>query len=1359
MRTVRTSHFRRNLLLGTALVGSVIAGYGRRASAGFCYGAETYTCVAPAGADATQTLSGAPLRVDTTSGFGITVASGNAFTLTGFGGIDFTDANASSIFGDLRGMDARNTGGGSLNITSTGTITGLTDHGIYAGNNAFGTGVSINVEDVGGGLDGIRAYNNGGGVLSITSSGLVTGAVEGISATNSLYGTDFTVHVADVIGGYDSLVAVNFGSGALEIVASGTITGLTQYGVVGINTGTDLTISTAAVQGGFAGIRAGNYGSGAISITATGDVTGGMGGGPAGVFREGIRADNRQYSTDLTISAVNVAGGTSGIRANNYGTGDTSVTTTGDVVGTNGDGIYAADFTQGGSLTINAVNVSGAYSGITAFQQGTGDLSITATGLVSGTAGDGIFAFTSPFTTASSTISVNSVSGGLNGITAQHYGTGPIAITATGDVIGGTDGIRANNRGDGSMNITTSGTVSGGVEGIYARNEASATDLTVHAVDVVAGSDGLVATNFGTGALEIVTTGTVTGLTQYGIVGVNTGTDLTISTAAVQGGFTAIQAQNFGSGALSITATGDVTGNDAWRGILAINSVAGTDLTISTTNVRGNNALEAVNYGTGDLSIISTGTVLGIGNYGIIGFNSAQSGDFTISAANVAGTNTGISAYQQGGGVLSITSSGLVSGGADAAVLASSTANSSGMILNVADAVGGTDGIRVLYAGTGNPEISVSGHVSGLSHAGIAFNNANGSLTSINIGSGGEVDGGVAGISGINTSTPAAINNLGIVRNLSASPAGLAIEASGATAITNGGLVLGTVALGDEDDSFVNAAGGTWNTAGGIDIFGLGNDRIENTGTIIGAVAAGSTEVTTFAGLETFANHAGGIVSMRDGGTGDRTVISGDYIGDGGRVDVDTELGGDASPSDLLQIFGASTGSSFVGVTNVGGTGAATFQGIKVIEIGGVSSGTFALGNPDFTTADGRGAVVGGAYGYTLDQDATDGDWYLRSRLTQSTPGDPDPQPLYQPGVPLYESYAQVLGSLNGLPTLQQRVGDRYWTGNGNAVIEQGDGPGVGPDGVPEARPGSFTQKSALWTRMEGTHAKVDLRTSTSAASYDIDQWQLQSGLDLALHESQDGSMFIGGLNVRTGQASADISSVNGDGSIDTTAYGVGASLTWYGTGGFYVDAQAQYSWYDSDLRSQTAGRTLADGNDGSGYALSLETGKRIELNNGLTVTPQAQLVYSSIDFDGFDDAFGTNVSLVRGDGLNGRIGVSLDKEELWIGREGSNSRSHLYGIANLYYDFLDGSEVDVATVNFDSEDEKFWGGIGVGGSYNWKDDKYSIYGEGNVQTAFNDFGDSYALNSSSTSPPRRLSAAACRCRIPRACTKTSFGF
>ena len=38
------------------------------------------------------------------------------------------------------------------------------------------------------------------------------------------------------------------------------------------------------------------------------------------------------------------------------------------------------------------------------------------------------------------------------------------------------------------------------------------------------------------------------------------------------------------------------------------------------------------------------------------------------------------------------------------------------------------------------------------------------------------------------------------------------------------------------------------------------------------------------------------------------------------------------------------------------------------------------------------------------------------------------------------------------------------------------------------------------------------------------------------------------------------------------------------------------------------------------------------------------------------------------------------------------------------------------------------WGEAGLGGSYNWDDDKYSIYGEGSVMTSLADFGDSYAL-------------------------------
>ena len=71
----------------------------------------------------------------------------------------------------------------------------------------------------------------------------------------------------------------------------------------------------------------------------------------------------------------------------------------------------------------------------------------------------------------------------------------------------------------------------------------------------------------------------------------------------------------------------------------------------------------------------------------------------------------------------------------------------------------------------------------------------------------------------------------------------------------------------------------------------------------------------------------------------------------------------------------------------------------------------------------------------------------------------------------------------------------------------------------------------------------------------------------------------------------------------------------------------------------------------------------------------------------------------------------------------------HAYGIANLYYEFLDGTEVDVAGLAVESRPERLWGGLGLGGTHNWDDDKYSIYGEVWVDTSLQSFADSYALN------------------------------
>ncbi|TXR49558.1 autotransporter outer membrane beta-barrel domain-containing protein [Phyllobacterium endophyticum] len=444
-------------------------------------------------------------------------------------------------------------------------------------------------------------------------------------------------------------------------------------------------------------------------------------------------------------------------------------------------------------------------------------------------------------------------------------------------------------------------------------------------------------------------------------------------------------------------------------------------------------------------------------------------------------------------------------------------------------------------------------------------------------------------------------------------------------------------------------------------------------------------------------------------------TVAGDYAGSGGTLEIETVLGGDASPTDRLVVTGNTAGTTRVRVINLDGGGAQTQNGIEIVDVGGASNGSFSLAG-DYVF-DGEQAVVGGAYAYRLYKNGistpNDGDWYLRS--TYLSPDNPAPQPLYAPGLPLYEAYAGVLQSFNELGTLQQRVGNRSW---GEGATPQGaDVPGQGPvDG------------KAIWARIQAAHSQLDPDVSTTAADYDVSTWRLQAGLDGLLHEDRAG-MLIGGLTVHYGTVSADVSSLFGNGSIDATGYGFGGTLTWYGNNGLYVDAQAEATWYDSDIRSATLGSTLANGNDGFGYALSIEAGQKIALDGNWSLTPQAQLAYSAVDFDNFTDPYGAGVALGNSDILIGRLGLSVDYESQWANAAGQASRSHVYGIANLYYDFLDGSDVNVSGVSLVSQNQALWGGLGLGGSISWADSRYTLYGEAIARGSFEDMSDNNAIS------------------------------
>jgi outer membrane autotransporter protein len=459
-----------------------------------------------------------------------------------------------------------------------------------------------------------------------------------------------------------------------------------------------------------------------------------------------------------------------------------------------------------------------------------------------------------------------------------------------------------------------------------------------------------------------------------------------------------------------------------------------------------------------------------------------------------------------------------------------------------------------------------------------------------------------------------------------------------------------------------------------------------------------------------FTNNAVVSLTSPDAPRPGRMLTVGSYNGGAGsQLIIAAQLGGDASPADKLQVTGGTTGATEVLLVTAGGTGAETSDGIKIIEVGGASNGNFDLAGGDYVTKNGQHAIIAGIYGYSLQQNGlanpADGDWYLRSQV--------------QPGIPVYEAYGQALLSLNSSQTLQQRVGNRYW--NDAAAAEA--------NGAQPAAGTAKTQSSLIWGNIQGLHGEFEPEISTSSADFSISTFMIEAGVDGQFHESDEGRL-IGGVTVHYGNSSTDIISDAGDGAIKTDGYGIGATLTWYGNNGFYVDGEARATWYDSSLNSSLIGE-LNDSNGGFGYTLSGETGWRIPLDNNWSLTPQAELTWSSVDFDSFAGPHGAGVSLDHADSLLGRLGLSIETERSWRAADGTLSRGHFYGIANLYNEFRDGSQVDVSDVSFDSRNDRLWGGVGVGGSYNWDDDRYSVYGEGAVNTSLADFGDSYTVKGS----------------------------
>jgi outer membrane autotransporter protein len=1060
------------------------------------------------------------------------------------------------------------------------------------------------------------------------------------------------------------------------------------------------------ITGSLYGFEIVNSTSGDIVVTSNGHIT--------GTDWDAIEATNNAGTGNIIIDVNDLDGGRRGVEAVNYGTGVIDITVSG-TINSGWDGIYAVGGAASTGLTINANDINAGTYGIDiSGNAGTGDVSVTAHDIAS--VNNGINVDTSP-NTGDFTVDVNKItSSAANGIYGFASGNGDVSITVHDSIVAGTNGIWLDvdaSAGAGSVNIDV-GNIEAGGEGINLDTNANTTDLTINVNDIDSGASGIHFIHRGTGDTTVVAN------------------DITAASAS------GIWFDTYGSGPVSVTAN-DI--DAAVYGVILSTSTAATGLDINLNNVTsGDDTIYGSYAGTGTVNITSTGSMVS-GDDGIEFYaTNGGVGQVNIDVNNVKGADFGIYVIDHTDAIdptdpdavnndLNVTTRGHIEGGAgwgiytetDAGVLTNITVKNT----SVVEAASG----YAIFNDDGDSHVIIENATEVVDDPDTVEVEKNSVIGVVRLGAGADqldLHGGFSGITEVNGGFGGA-NNDDILNLFDANSTHDANNIIGWDIfnVSNSYLTLdgplGNLSVGTAGVAgtgiFLTNGSTLESNQNGLNIFGnltldSGTTFLSDVNDDAGNPGRGDTYVTGFV-------TNAGTISIADGAADDDFAVNGLYTGNNGTLVVDTVLGDDSSATDTITLNGGTAeGTTSLRVNNIGGTGAQTVEGIKVINVTGESLGTFSLIG-DYEIA-GQQAVLGGAYGYTLWQNGisnpADGDWYLRSQLAQA-PGQTGDL-LYQPGAPVFEAYAGVLLGLNGLSTLQQRVGNRSWSAAPASDSKLASEPLPGIEG------------RGIWGRIEAAHTSIDPTVSTTGSDYDFDTLKFQAGVDFSVLENESGKL-IGAVTAHYGHASADISSLFGNGSISTDGAGFGGTLTWYGNNGFYVDGQAQVSWYDSDLSSDTLGK-LASGNDGTGYALSLETGKKFGLNSGLTLTPQAQLVYSSVDFDAFTQTYGgedvASIGLTDGDSLRGRLGLSLDRETFWRADNGQQSRSHVYGIANLYYDFLDGTSVDVSGASLSSRSDRLWGGVGVGGSYNWNDDKYSIYGEGSVNTSLENVADSYDL-------------------------------
>lgn len=369
---------------------------------------------------------------------------------------------------------------------------------------------------------------------------------------------------------------------------------------------------------------------------------------------------------------------------------------------------------------------------------------------------------------------------------------------------------------------------------------------------------------------------------------------------------------------------------------------------------------------------------------------------------------------------------------------------------------------------------------------------------------------------------------------------------------------------------------------------------------------------------------------------GNNFTINGDYTGESGsQIVMNSILGDDSSLTDHLSITGNSAGESGIKLSNIGGAGAQTVNGIEVIRVGGNSDAAFTLAKP---------AVVG-AWEYNLKQ-KSDGNWYLESKTPPSDDSQGDD--------------TDNSGSDNGEnPDNGGNSNNDNNDDNRTPAEPEVMAPEVGAYlGNYMAAQGMFLHKRDdrdqltlrdtddlnTWMYVKGRYH--DNEIAGGKVSYDTTEYVMQVGSDF-ISKQLDNGVLHSGMMFGAGQAKTDSTARHNARSAQGKVDGVNVGLyaTWQEDPqlrlGSYIDSWASFGWYHNKVRSD--GRDNESYNS-QGFAASIEAGHAwvVSSENERTwkIEPQIQAVYSYLDQENHTDADGVRISTLDNDSVLGRVGV-----------------------------------------------------------------------------------------------------------------------